>query len=192
MENICTLPKKEVGCRRLDDSRRAYVAFYAYLESCFSSYHSVRPAAPRSREQVLYWLLRKHLSTFPLLLMISLSLLPVHSFVESACADVSLQAILWASDRRISVEQMFPMTFVHKSSLLTLHRECQPSDNLDTCLYNSLTPKICNRRNKQVLVAWLVGYRSFTVNRLWVLWDPIYDYVLINPWPTKHTYFYTT
>jgi hypothetical protein len=102
-----------------------------YLESCLPSCHSVCPAAKRSREQVFYWLLRKHLSSIPLLLMISLSLLTVNNFIKPACAGVSHcwrvspHAILWASGRRIGAEQMFPTGLVQKpSSIPTLLPAC--------------------------------------------------------------------
>jgi hypothetical protein len=79
-------------------------------------------------------------TSVPLLLMISVSLLAVNYFDKPTCAGVSHcwrmspHAILWASDRRIGAEQMFPTRLVQKPSSFSNLLPARPSfgyqDNL--------------------------------------------------------------
>jgi hypothetical protein len=59
------------------------------LQSCHFGYHSISPAALKSSEDAFYWLLWKHRSNTPLLLIIPFSFLTVNHFVKPACTRVS-------------------------------------------------------------------------------------------------------
>jgi hypothetical protein len=95
----------------------------SYLEICLPSCHSVRPAASRSREQAFYWLLRKHRSSVPLLLMISFCLLLWISLLNLL---VLVFAIADVCHRTQYYEQVVEGSEWSKCFLLDSHRNLLP------------------------------------------------------------------